>query len=415
VIQQHRFFIVTFLAALALPLPLAAQEFEAAPVFAAEDVFPRERLEGPGYKVEPTVQNDGFANFFTVTTPDGSYEIESADLLWVRIDEFRKLEIMKEVSGTGEYATAMGEAAKAPFVFAKDMITSPIQTTGGVFRGIGSFFSNVGHGLFGSPSEEEEGVVKRLLAFDATKRAYAGEFQVDPYSTNEPMQDRLKDLSWASFAGGMTTGVATSFIGGTAGMVIDVTSFGGGMNGLVYDNNPPKLKSINRDKLKAMGVDDEIATVFLDHPNYTPTRKTWLVGALEQMEGVENRGVAVDVATLAANDNDAFYWQRSAEMAAAYHANVGPVARFVRLGEAVVLQTPDGRIIAPFPNDYLAWTEDNADAATLIDQDDAGKSGEGIAGKEMWFAGDVSPLARTKLEELGWTVQANKKHELQLP
>ena len=185
-----------FLLALALPLPLAAQEFEAAPVFAAEDVFPRERLEGPGYKVEPPVQNDGFANFFTVTMPDGdTIEVESSDLLWIRIDELRKLEIMKEVSGSGEFASAMGEAAKTPFVFAKDMITSPIQTTSGVFVGIGSFFSNIGHGLFGSPSDEEEGVAKRVLAFDATKRAFAHEFQVDPYSTNEPMQDRLKDIS----------------------------------------------------------------------------------------------------------------------------------------------------------------------------------------------------------------------------
>ena len=238
--------------ALLLAALVAAQEFEKAPIFGPEDVLPQELLIGPGYELREGVENDGFSNIFFVETPDGTFKLESRDLLMIRIHEFRALEALKEVSGTKEYATAVGEAAKGPFVFAKDMITSPIQTTGGVFSGIGSYFSNIGHSIFGSPSEEEEGVVKRILGFDATKRGYAQEFEVDPYSTNEPLQDRMKDLSWASFAGGMTTAVATSFIPGTAGLVVAATSFSNDMNQLVYDNNPPKLKSINREKLEAM-------------------------------------------------------------------------------------------------------------------------------------------------------------------
>ncbi|MEM7024716.1 MAG: hypothetical protein AAF637_19375 [Pseudomonadota bacterium] len=395
-----------------LPAQVAAQEYEAAPVFQASEILPADLISGPGFEVQPEVPNDGYVNLYEVRTPEGKkVEVQSTELLKIRIQELNALVQMNELAGTSVFKDAAIEAAKSPFVFAKDVVTSPIDTMGGVVKGTGQFFKNIGHAMFGSASEQEEGVVGATLGTAAAKRAFAEEFQVDPYSTNEPMQSRLTDLSWTAFAGGMTTGVAMGAVAGEGaiGTVLEVTSFGGDMNSLIYDNPPEQLKVINAEKLEAMGVNQDIATAFLNHPLYSPTRKTYIVGALEQMDGVEDREMILDLAVTVANEPDTFLWQKGVEMMAGYHNNVAPVLRIARIGSWPLLQNNVGTVVFVLPNDYIAWTEDLAAEAA-----EAGIIEADIGIKELWLSGTVSPLAHQNFEALGWTVEEDKLDALRL-
>ncbi len=403
--------------ATAVTAPVAAQEYEAAPTFQAGEILPAELLSGPGFEVAPEVRNDGYVNFYSVTTPDGAtLEVQSTELLQIRAQELQALVLMNEITRTGVFKDAAVEAAKSPFVFAKDMVTSPGATMSGVVKGTGQFFKGIGHSLFGGGSEQEESVVGATLGTAGAKRAFAAEFQVDPYSANEPMQSRLTDLSWTAFAGGMATSVAMDAVAGagTVGTVVTVTSFAAGMNSVIYDNPPAELKKINGDKLAAMGVAPEISSAFLEHANYSPTRKTYITGALEQMSGVEDRGIFVDSAVLCNNVPDTFLWQRAAEMMAGYHTNVAPVARVVRAGTSPLLQTESGVLLFIAPNDYLAWTEDlarEAEESGVFVADQL----PGVTSKELWFSGAVSPLARQNFEAAGWVVNENTADQLRLP
>ncbi|MEM7024876.1 MAG: hypothetical protein AAF637_20190 [Pseudomonadota bacterium] len=403
----------TMLAVAWLPAQASAQDYEAAPTFQASQILPADLLSGPGYEVQPDVRNDGYINLYELRTPDGKkLEVQSTDLLKIRAQELNALVTMNELAGTSVFKDAAVAAAKSPFVFAKDVVLSPVDTVSGVVKGTGQFFKNIGHAMFGSASDQEEGVVGAALGTAEAKRAFAAEFQVDPYSTNELMQDRLGDLAWTAFAGGMTTGMAMGAVAGegAVGTVLEVTSFGGDMNSLIYDNPPEQLKAINAEKLAAMGVNQDIATAFLNHPLYSPTRKTYMVGALEQMEGVQDRAMVLDLAVTAANEPDTFLWQRGVEMMAGYHNNVAPVLRIARIGTWPLLQNDAGTVVFVLPNDHVAWTEDlaaEASEAGIVDAD--------LGVKELWFSGTVSPLARQNFEGLGWTVQESKAEELRLP
>ena len=243
---------------------------------------------------------------------DEVLEVAGTELLDVRLQEMAAVETMKQLEGTEQFKKAAKTSAKGPLSFAKDLVTSPIDTGRNVIDGVGTFFGSIGHAMFGDPSEEEEGVLKTMIGFDAAKRGLAAEFNVDPYSSNRFLQDQLDEISWVTFAGGLGPKIAFSLIPGNAGKAVKATSFAGGMAKLVTTMTPAELKSLNRDKMLAMGAEPQLVEMFLEHPKYSPTRKTFIVGALEQMEGAGNRQALLDVALAAKTAADAYLWQRKA-------------------------------------------------------------------------------------------------------
>lgn len=56
------------------------------------------------------------------------------------------------------------------------------------------------------------------------------------------------------------------------------------MRQLVRDRSPGELEKINKEKLLAMGVTDELTNAFLDNRYYSPQDATLLVGELESMQ-----------------------------------------------------------------------------------------------------------------------------------
>jgi len=331
----------------------------------------------------------------------------------IRLQEIQAIRQLEELKGTEVYGTALKNGAMGPLKLAKGLVTAPIDTISNVGAGVGKWFGNIGHSLWGGASESEEGTFKTILGFDSVKRKYAFQFGVDPYSTFEPLRERLNDVSWTAFAGNMTVTVAFAAIGGPASTVLKTTKFSNGMRGLIADKTAAELKDLNEAKLLAMGVHESLAEVFLEHPKYSPIEKTFLVGSLEHMTNVANRSFFIQVATLAQEESMAFYRRTQAEMMAGFHQKIAPVKRFVRLGNTPFLLTTKGTLVIPLPVDHIAWTQRLAHLVKV----GLGKDLKDVVNykdKELWVGGTISALARQNFEAQGWRVKEKVADQLRL-
>ena len=339
---------------------------------------------------------------YELETTYGRFTIVGTHLLKTRVAELSALRRMEAFKRSKAFGDSAKRAIIAPIQGAKALIKNPVGTVRSTVRGFGDFFGNVGHSLFGGPSEQEEGTVKRLLGFDAMKRKLAYEFGVDPYTVFPPVKERLDEIAWSSVAGGLAIKVALAAVPGPAGGIVRVSGAANNMSKLVRDNPPSKLKKINAARLGRMGVHRSLAEVFLEHPKLSPSHKTHIVGYLERLGTIADRSIFIQRATLDQDEAVATFRQRQAEMMAGYHAKVAPVARILKLGQAPFLQRGDGVIVGLFPVDYVAWTEGIGTAVGAALQAIAQR--KDIIGGELWFEGALSPLARRNFEAQNWVV-----------
>lgn len=394
-------------------IPASAQQAtELPPVFRAADLLSSAEEVGPAHQVAEAVYNNGVLNRYELLTTQGAYNVVGTRLLEVRLRELDAWQRMESFKRSKAFGDSFVNAVKAPLQGAKSLITSPIETTKGAVKGVGSLFSNVGHALFGGASEYESGAVKRSLGFDSMKRKFAFEFGVDPYTSFPPVRERLDEIAWSATAAGLTVRVATAAIPGPAKTAVKLPAFARGMNLLLRDKTPAELKALNGEKLATMNVHESLAEVFLEHPKYSPSHKTYVVGALERLSNVSDRAVFIQRATLDQDEFIVFFRQQQALMMAGYHENVAKVAKIVKLGQVPFMMRPDGVLIGVFPVDHLAWTQEIASADNAALQAIAKR--KDVTGGELWFEGSVSDLARERLEAQNWVVRANAGPELKL-
>ena len=391
--------------------PAVAQnihQYETPQVFQASDLLASDQLKGSNHEVDQPVYNDGFNNRYTLTTPFGPASVEGRALLETRVHELNALQEMEKLGRTQMFSEAFGAAAVSPLRGIKALVTNPGEAVSGIATGVGKMFTSVRHSLMGSSSAGEEDTLRSVIGYATFKRRLAFKLGVDPYSTYAPLQRRLSDLSWAGFAGGATIDGALFAVTGGAAAAITGTRFVDDMDKLVRDRTPGELAKLNRKKLQEMGIGASVAKLFLDHPKYTLTEKTYLVGALGRMSGVEDREIVVRAAILAQENSVAAYHVQRAVLTAEYHAKVSPVVKFVEFGATPLVVKGNGTVVGLFPFDHLAWTKT---VAGFVDNivDGAQKLPE-AKGVELWIDGTVSPFARGNIERLGWTVRENVGH-----
>jgi hypothetical protein len=375
----------------------------------ASNVLPKEMLACPGYNIKETVQNDGFVNIYELDTAYGPLRVESTALLMIRLNEIKALKRMEELKKTQVFKDALKETAKGPFRTAKGLVTAPVKTVTDTVTGIGHWFSDVGRAVVSS-DPYQEGAVKTAIGYAAAKRNFAYEFGVDPYSSFKPLEEELNDIAWTATGGGLTVKVAFAAIKDVPGRVVQTTGTAAGMKKLVRDNSPAELDKINKKKLTAMGVSDNLLDEFLKNPNYNPQEKTFLVGALDSMKGVPGREVFIKQASLAKEESVARFMRLRAEMMANYKANVSPVSRIVDVNGAAMLQKKDGTIIGLFPLDYVAWTSALIQKETAVST--SIKKLYGDIDKELWITGKFDPVVLSALQARGWKVEDNVGNKL---
>ena len=402
--------------------------YETPPTLSASEVLPPELREGPHHRIADEVTNDGYLNTYTIESDFGTFTARGDDLLRVRIDELQALATLSEVSKTEAFAKALAGAAMKPVETVTNVVTQPVETVKGIPSGVSRYFKRTSRKIKKTAKQveekldeakeaeeagedeaevgEEEGTLARTqeVATDATKsylgvggatREWAMKLGVDPYSTNETLQQELSRVASVAAVGSFAVRKATPSLG-----VIDYL---GEVNDMVWTMSADDLEVLNHKRLKQMGLENDEIEALFENPAYSPSRVTSLVSALHGIEGVAGRAELARLAGAATSEEEAFFFQRSAEMLRSYHSEVAPVGEIARgqiWGGGI---TTEGTCVIALALDYLAWTEDAATA--LAAATERYRGGTGVERLEIWLAGRASPRARQELEALGWRVE----------
>jgi hypothetical protein len=208
----------------------------------------------------------------------------------------------------------------------------------------------------------------------------------------------------------MAPSVALSAVNVRGASALQMSATADGMRQLVRDNPPGVLRDINGEKLAAMGVDESLATAFLDNYRFNPLEETLLVGALDAMPKVRGRELMVANASLAASETSARFNRVIAQMMSAFYANVDDSISIVDAGGAIGLKRRGGALVLLAPVDYLFWTESVERNLVLLDNEIA--AGGRFSGKELWLSGGMDAAAVEQFAARGWKVQQNVRERL---
>ncbi len=378
-------------------------------VLQASDVLPAELIKGPNYSVRVTVISDGFVNTYDLDTNYGPLRVESTALLFKRIGELKALAQIEKLKNTDVYMNAFKQVAAGPIKTAQGLAQDPSGTVSNVASGVGRFFSNVGSAVT-SDNPNKGKLLNRASGQASYKRQYAAEFGVDPYTSYEPLQKALNDLAWTAAAGGLTVKAAFMAIPGGAGFAVGAMGTADTAKHLLSDKTPAELASINQSSLAGMGVSDDSIQAFMQNTQYDPYEQTLLVSALASLTGVRERGIYIDKAAAAFEESVAVFLRVRAQLTSLYNDKTHSVKSFVDADGVPVLLTNNGKIVAIFPLDYIAWTQNFERKMQAVSA--AIEQMPGISGKELWVTGKVYPLAKKALEARGWKVEERAREKL---
>lgn len=391
-------------------------EYETPGILDAYEILPPELLEGKNFWLDRRVVSYGLNNRFIINSHFGKFEANGEEMLRIREHEVVAIGGLREIKKTKAFGEAFKKAATSPLKGAQALITDPVDTIKGIPKGIGKFFGRIGEMTKGGRGDLEDGYTKELIGFAAIKRKYAYKFGVDVYSSNEVLQKDLNSVSWAGFAGGMTVNVAMIGIKGasnTAFYAVKGTQLVHGMNQILLDSSPEDLQKLNRKKMVEMGVRDSVIKEFLKTPAYSPRHQTILVQALAEMQGVKGREQFIKKALYAEYEEEAFLYQRMAEMLHGYHKHVKPIKELVPVRKFVVGYTSDQTVVATFPVDLLYWIElTDLGSAALAKLDLTGRP---IKKTEIWVTGNLTPRTMKEFNARGLVVKERAGEVLMPP
>lgn len=380
--------------------PPAQPSFETVYSLTASRILPPALLAGPHHRVEEAVASDGLMHTYSVRSRYGSYQVVSTALLAIRVDEFAAMALMDRANGAKEYGKGLWEGGVSVARGVKNLVTKPGETLESAASGIGRLFARAGEPS--TPSKYEDSPGAQLTGFASSRREYAKLFHVDPYSANEPLQERLRSVAAAGYAGQITSIGLKALIPGGVG--IAVSSVGGvdWLNEVDLAQPPSELRLRNCEALASMGVRREALEAFMGNAEFTPTQQSLLVAALARLRGTGGKSAFLALAAKTANQQQALFMQRTAQMYAGYRARVDSLKGFTAVGEVPGAVSGRSRLVLCLPLDHLAWTKD---AARLLADAQAAQERHGASRVELWLSGTASPLARRALAARQWTIK----------
>jgi hypothetical protein len=382
--------------------PDAVGSFEGTQAFFAADILPADLLSGPHYDVEHNVFNDGYMNRYTINSSYGKMYVVSTAKLHKRIHEIKVIAEIEKIEEDEEFVEGIVEKGADVVDGVEQIITSPIDTLGNTISGVGKIFARAGENLTEQARSDQEDRLADLSGFSKTKRDYAKELNVDVYSRNTILQDKLDNLTEAGYAGNLLAAVTIGALTGPVTSASGVTEL---MDKVIADSAPPDLRKMNREKLEQMGVIEATADAFVANSSYSPREQTILVNALSEMKTTLGREQFIEAATDADHYDVTYFRQVQAEMYAQHNRDIAPLKTFIGLGPFLAAVTDDNVVVLNLPMDYMLWTDDMATAMQLLNE--YVNNLFWVEQKKVYFTGSVSPLARKNITNYGWEIIDN--------
>jgi hypothetical protein len=401
---------------LALGLILCAHDLLAAalppvepmPTLAAATLAPAALLNGTGYTVDAKAPVVGYMGQFTLRAPAGTFNADGTEMLAIRVGELPAIAQLSQMSQSGVFADALAASAMKTGAAIGQAVTNPVETIAGIPGGVGRFFqsatttiSRAAESAGGSDSSQRAGTgdaTMDLLGVNKAKRRIAKQVGADPYTTNPVLAKQLDDLARAAFAGGVSLDTALAV--STAGVATAISATATVSN-LVWDKSPEDIRTVNENKLAAMGVGADTIRTFVTNRWFTPTLSVPFVEHLAQVPEAKGRAAVVALASTVASEGEARFMLNAVGIARQISSQRDPVVALDLVGRILVVRTRGGRIMVPAPVDYVVWTEPVrafAERKNLTDPK-----------RDILVTGLASAGAREGLRATGWAVQEHSK------
>jgi len=387
---------------LAAASAVGAADYETPKNRSVKDTLPPAVATGRDYTVRDPVVADGYMYQFNVKSPYGVFGVTGIGALRKLEHEIWAIGQLRQVTKSEAFLKSLKDQAGKPLVFAKDVIMKPGETLGGIPKGVGRLFSNVTTAITNKKDPSQESAAKEVLLVGSFKRDYATRFEVDPYSSNPVLQAELDKIGKAAAFGSWTASAAMIPISGVASSVITATSLSKSFNNILKTEPPSRIRVINEEKLKKMGISDDLAKRYLDHPVYTPRQDLILVDSLHRLGTATGRDAYLNAAMAAADEVEANFFVNMAQILRGYHEKQSPITGISMVGPLTLAQTKAGAAVIPFALDYGVWT---ANADKLSQGLKTSYRAPGFNGNfEVWVTGALSPTGKRELEARGFTV-----------
>ena len=397
----------------------AAADFESPPDESPAASLAPAPVAGENFLVEDPVHSDGLMHHYLLQTRFGVFAAYGRTALTTRLREVAALTTIAKTSDADVVFKAVGRGIQEDAKSVVQVARNPVGTVLGIPKGIGHLFGGV-HAraeevtqqgkqtLHGSDSPEAglPGTASRIasqtehsakryadryLGLSAAERRWYAKLGIDPYTNNEVLQKAVKRLARIDAAAGL--GMRFAPIGipmaGEIRRALDT----------IYNEDPAVLRKRRREALATYGLTPPEIEHFENTLLLSPTRQTLLVEAVKSLDGVEGRAEILRHATSVTTEEEIEVFLQSTRILVRYHARQ-PLARIVSGLRVPTAQLPDGRVVVFGSFDAVYWTKEVAayeQAVHTLLPDDA-------PGHEVWLDGAVSPLARARLEKLGWSV-----------
>jgi hypothetical protein len=387
----------------AQPAPVVGQLYDPVVDRSAAEVYPPDQVQSEWHMLADPVKPVaaptplGRWNQTTIQSRYGNLEPRNESFTRIRIREIEAISKLKAID-TGETVVGgIGNAAAAPIRAVGSLFTSPLETLGNIPKGVETFIARTGERWTSDKSKFEDGMFKEVSGVSRKKREIAAQMGVDVYSSNPLLQSELDRIGIASAGGNITVDIGTIAITGPAGAVIANLGRVDALQEIVNTQPASELRRRARHTLEVMAMPKSFVDQFLDHPYYSPRRKTIIAGLLSPMKEVAGRERYLEVALTADSEEAALYYQQLVEMISGYHFNTAPVKEIVLAEGFPVAITAKGQAFIAVPADRLYWTQETA---AYVDKLLAAISGrEKLAGVVLWTMGDLTPLAAQGLAQ----------------
>jgi len=341
------------------PALTGAQDYEKPPLMKASRVLPPELLKSAVHQVREDVTSEGYLYHFIVESQFGLYDIESLDLLRIRVHEIKTLANVIEKNQTHEFMNGLKNQLYQTMNAPVQIIQDPLGSISAMGQGVGKQFQRIGNLFKSREKSTQEDTGLRTVMVSAEKRKLAAELNLDVYSTNPKVQDFLNSVAEARARGTLAMKFATFAIPGGAGIAVSALSYSGNVEDLLRDNSPMDLYVLNEKKLREMGFDSYRTGRFLNHPDLSPRHKTVIVAALESMKGVSGREALLDAAlNTEGKESLALFQENRAVLLSKYHARFSRLKQIQMQNGIPTAVTESGKNLVLLPIDIAYWTED---------------------------------------------------------
>ena len=400
---------LSLMLALIFALPEAqAQQFDDTTPRSARQLLSDQERQSPAHEVSDTVPIYAHTYFFTLETKWGPMTAFGRDVLTIRLREIYALQRLEEISSSEAFADAVKKSARAPLEGAKNLLTNPADTVANVPRGMRSFLGRIGQAADGQ-KESDDSLVETLGGTARAKRELAARFGVSPYSSNRALQAELNRITNAASFGGLTMSAATFAMPGAIGLTFTAGRLNQDIAGLLRDKTPQELREANRMTLRELDISNDVIESFLANAAYTPHTETILVQSLGALKGATQIGSFVILATVADDEDDAFVYQRIAQMMAGYSSQVERITQLGVIDNLPVAATDSRKVLLFFPADKMLWTERTEERANVIDRIVESLQPDQ---KELWIAGRFSSIAKREMTARGWVLSEGARGTL---